>query len=520
MADTGRNANRNRRQSTRGAARPARGTPKRIAIACQGGGAQTAFTAGALEAIIGARRRAAKAAGDDGEFEIVALSGASGGAVCAALGWFDLLSPLRGKAFDSRLRRFWKSSYPNGIAAETIPDALQADIRAMMEQGQWPWRRTLDSMRADFSDWALHQDFPSPWLPIQISARPRPYYFDSLFGWLDGAPGAEALRETLRQTRAGAVEALAGAAPGAPAPQAGWPLSAFSNQTLAKLIDDAFELNPFLPESDLRREFDALDAFRGLIERAFAEDVAALSERLEQNPGEPVTELLVGAADVNRTVKLEDDEVGSDAIATNFKVFRASQNLERLTDMLLASGAMPELMRAVELDGDHFWDGAFSQNPPILDLPDVHGPTYPDAPLESGGSRHPEEIWLILVNPATRPDTPRDLAAIDDRKSELSGNIALSNDVHAIRKMNGVRSLCPQSGKTRLYETIRFRAIEMTEPTKLSLELPSKLDRRRINIDPLYAEGYAQAERFLKEWRAEQRPPAPKKRSSRMNAAE
>ena len=54
----------------------------KIAIACQGGGAETAFTAGALQALFGA--------GIQDEFEIVSLGGTSGGAVCAALIWFAI----------------------------------------------------------------------------------------------------------------------------------------------------------------------------------------------------------------------------------------------------------------------------------------------------------------------------------------------------------------------------------------------------------------------------------------------
>jgi NTE family protein len=46
----------------------------KIAIACQGGGSQTAFTAGALKALCEARVA--------DEFEIVSMSGTSGG-LCA-----------------------------------------------------------------------------------------------------------------------------------------------------------------------------------------------------------------------------------------------------------------------------------------------------------------------------------------------------------------------------------------------------------------------------------------------------
>ncbi len=49
----------------------------KVAIACQGGGSQTAFTAGVLSRIL-------RDPGLDRDFELVALSGTSGGAICSA----------------------------------------------------------------------------------------------------------------------------------------------------------------------------------------------------------------------------------------------------------------------------------------------------------------------------------------------------------------------------------------------------------------------------------------------------
>jgi NTE family protein len=69
----------------------------KIAIACQGGGAETAFTAGALHALF--------EAGIDKEFEIVSLGSTSGGAVCASLIWYALQNGER--PVWQRLLDFW-----------------------------------------------------------------------------------------------------------------------------------------------------------------------------------------------------------------------------------------------------------------------------------------------------------------------------------------------------------------------------------------------------------------------------
>lgn len=57
------------------------GSRRKIAIACQGGGSHTAFTAGVLDRLLDETDR----------FDLVGLSGTSGGAMCALLAWYGYL---------------------------------------------------------------------------------------------------------------------------------------------------------------------------------------------------------------------------------------------------------------------------------------------------------------------------------------------------------------------------------------------------------------------------------------------
>jgi NTE family protein len=71
----------------------------RIAVACQGGGAHAAFAAEVLKSILRKIR-------DEREYEVIALSGTSGGAICAYLAWYALLD---GEEEDIRLlESFWQ----------------------------------------------------------------------------------------------------------------------------------------------------------------------------------------------------------------------------------------------------------------------------------------------------------------------------------------------------------------------------------------------------------------------------
>ena len=88
-----------------------------IAIACQGGGSHTAFTAGVLRTLL---------TKDDSK--ITALSGTSGGAVCAYLAWSALLDGgqhARARAAD-RLEQYWNDVKAK-LPYEALLDSLTVD---------------------------------------------------------------------------------------------------------------------------------------------------------------------------------------------------------------------------------------------------------------------------------------------------------------------------------------------------------------------------------------------------------
>ena len=61
---------------------------RKLAIACQGGGSHTAFTAGVLKKLL--------EQGIPEPYRLVALSGTSGGGICATAAWYGLLKVAKG----------------------------------------------------------------------------------------------------------------------------------------------------------------------------------------------------------------------------------------------------------------------------------------------------------------------------------------------------------------------------------------------------------------------------------------
>ena len=82
-------------------------TKQKIAIACQGGGSHTAFTAGVLKKLL--------EEGVHQTYDLVALSGTSGGAICATASWYGLLKTANGSGDPPYkwLVDFWKANSAN-----------------------------------------------------------------------------------------------------------------------------------------------------------------------------------------------------------------------------------------------------------------------------------------------------------------------------------------------------------------------------------------------------------------------
>jgi NTE family protein len=91
---------------------------KKIAIACQGGGSQTAFTAGVLKCFLENRLPEKR--------QIVGLSGTSGGAVCATLAWATLVKAAKAQGDPSAqgLVDFWKDNAAGNWYDQVVNDAL------------------------------------------------------------------------------------------------------------------------------------------------------------------------------------------------------------------------------------------------------------------------------------------------------------------------------------------------------------------------------------------------------------
>jgi NTE family protein len=92
-------------------------------------------------------------------------------------------------------------------------------------------------------------------------------------------------------------------------------------------------------------------------------------------------------------------------------------NNEITADCVLASACLPHLFKAVEVTGEHYWDGGYMGNPPLFPL------------IYSCDSR---DIVIVHINPMERsaiPTTPRE---ITNRVNEISFNSSLMREMRAV----------------------------------------------------------------------------------------
>lgn len=355
---------------------------RRIAIACQGGGSQTAFTAGALRGLF--------EAGAHEAFDIVGLSGTSGGAICAALAWYSLVKGERE-----------------------------------------PWQRL-------YAFW--HEN----------SARsPAELAFNKY------------LVESIRMTNAGHLPSLA--------------------------VSPASPMAKMMMQGSTRGFRPLFTDFRGLLEKHLDfEELASWGVR-DQRPV-----LLMGAVNV-----------------LNGRLAKFCSRLGPIrVEHLLASCAVPSIFPAVEFDGGAYWDGLFSDNPPISELAQAR---------YIGAQNIPNEIWVIKINPTNADKVPASADEISDRRNELVGNVSLFQQLDSLSVLND------------LYQKGAFRAefakgfdldgplriprcfpddppcsyhipfLEMSGGLASTLYYESKLDRSAAHIDAMMADGVRQAKVFLAE---------------------
>jgi NTE family protein len=206
------------------------------------------------------------------------------------------------------------------------------------------------------------------------------------------------------------------------------------------------------------------------------------------------TRLLVGASDVISGIETIFDSDCNIPGGKHAAPVRATERWRERLPLSLpgvaASGTLPEFREAEKINNRDYWDGLYSQNPPIREfLAGVHMQYRPD------------EIWIVRINPQQSAKQVQSHAEILDRENELMGNLSLNKELDFIVKVNELLTRQPAAGAlANTYKEVTVRTIMMTEHTAGALRYSSKFNRSHDLMDQLRAEGHAIAQAWLRQW--------------------
>lgn len=171
--------------------------------------------------------------------------------------------------------------------------------------------------------------------------------------------------------------------------------------------------------------------------------------------------------------------------ATNVRTnhLRVFPNDALSLEVLLASTCLPHIHRAVEIDGEYYWDGGFMGNPILEPL------------VWKCGSC---DIVIVQINPTVREDVPAAASEILDRVNEISFNSSLMREIRSIAAITHLVETGAFEIKDSRYRCIYFHRIAAEDVLK-GLGVRSKFDVSWPFLTRLRELGRERAERCLAE---------------------
>ena len=184
-----------------------------------------------------------------------------------------------------------------------------------------------------------------------------------------------------------------------------------------------------------------------------------------------------------RRLREDDDGARVFISATNVRtgLRRVFQNADLSVEVLLASACLPQVYQAVEIDGEHYWDGGYTGNPALA-------PLY----LRTTAS----DVIVVGINPIERAGLPQTARGIIDRIDEISFNSTFMLELGAIAF---IENLVDAGVETRGFRSLFLH--DISDEALGSLGASSKMNNHPDFLRHLHALGVRAAERWLEKHR-------------------
>ncbi len=158
------------------------------------------------------------------------------------------------------------------------------------------------------------------------------------------------------------------------------------------------------------------------------------------------------------------------------KVFRTR---EMTLDKVMASACLPFMFKAVEIDGESYWDGGYTGNPALF-------PLFYEATSS--------DIVVVQINPLHIQNVPTQASEILDRVNEISFNASLIQEMRAISFVK--KLLAGQRVPDNRYKDVHIHLIE-AEAVMHEAGATSKFNADWDFLRYLHSVGYQAASDWL-----------------------
>ncbi len=175
--------------------------------------------------------------------------------------------------------------------------------------------------------------------------------------------------------------------------------------------------------------------------------------------------------------------IGVHVTATNVRsgLPRVFSTGEVSLEAVLASACLPQMYKAVEIDGQAYWDGGFSANPALFPL--VMSPASSD-------------LVIVQINPFHRHALPTTAREIMNRMNEISFNTSL---IKELRSMALARRMLSDEAAREFAATKLFLHLVHVDEEVQDLAASSKLNAEWDYLMVLFDRGRRWADVWLRD---------------------
>jgi NTE family protein len=198
----------------------------------------------------------------------------------------------------------------------------------------------------------------------------------------------------------------------------------------------------------------------------------------------PLRDIILAQVDFERLRQSSDIKLFVAATHANSGKLRLFRTPEVSAEAVLASACLPTIHRAVEIDGEPYWDGAYAANPAVF-------PLFYEC--------FARDNLIVLLSPLEHGPTPTTATEIQHRSSDIAFNATFLREMRMFAFLRERAEQLPV-GAGRLEKRLMRTHFHIIEASRVlgDLAMESKLIASRQFLEQLWELGREHAQSWLR----------------------